>query len=234
MGTPSPQGAGPRWGRRGRLPAWLLLGGLSLSGCTSLHLSDPVLGPGFEPANVYRREPFLPKNLRRVAVLPLTVGRDEAQLTAGREALEPVLWAELNKIMRFELQPVTPAQLLHWTGRPAWSTQDRLPRGFFDKLKEESGCDAVLFAQLNNYRAYAPLAVGWNLKLVDGQPSPILWSVDETFDAGDPQVANSARRYAQQAEQDPRPLSDSLSVLASPRRFAQYALSALLATLPDR
>jgi hypothetical protein len=214
--------------------ALMILGLALLTSCATLQPSDLVIGPGYQPSNVHSRTATLPKELRRVAVLPVAINRDEPNLESGRQALQPVLLDELHKLKRFEVQPVSAAQVQTWTAKPAWSAADRLPPRFFDKIKEELGCDAVLFCELTTYRAYPPLAVGWNLRLIDGGPTPTVWSVDEVFDAGNPAVANAARRHYQQQEHDGRPLADSLGILSSPRRFGQYAARAVLETLPGR
>jgi len=50
-----------------------------------------------------------------------------------------------------------------------------LPPDFLDSLQRVYGCDAVLFCELSTFRAYAPLAVGWRMKLVDVRTRQILW-----------------------------------------------------------
>jgi hypothetical protein len=204
------------------------------AGCTGVPLSDQVIGPGYVPSNIYSRQPVLAKDLRRVAVLPLASATGSSELAAGTEALEPLLWTELAAVKRFEIHSVRPAELQAWTGRPTWAGTERLPPDLVDRLKAELGCDAVLFCQLTAYRAYPPLSVGWNLKLVDGGPAPILWSADEIFDAGAPSVANAARRYYQEHARSGAPGCDSQGILISARRFGQYTLNALLLTLPRR
>ena len=99
--------------------------------------------------------------------------------------------------------------------------------------------NAVLFSRLTSYRAYPPLALGWSFKLVECPEKPgtvprILWAADETFDAGNAAVMNSARRHYLAQQTTAGPLADSRTVLQSPRRFAQYTLSALALTLPPR
>jgi hypothetical protein len=145
-----------------------------------------------------------------------------------------VYWTELNKIRHFEVVLISGAQLKSWTGRAAWSAGGQLPPRLFEQVRDQSGCQAVLFCQLNNYRAYPPLAVGWSLRLVEVERGAILWAIDELFDAGNPSVVNAARRYYQHQAQDARALYDSHSIVDSPRRFGAYTLSASLATMPGR
>jgi hypothetical protein len=206
----------------------------SFTACSSLKLDDQVIGPSYQPSNTYARQPVLPQELRRVAVLPMTAGGEASALQTGCSMLEPFLIEELNKTKRFEVLQVSRAHLQSWTGKPAWTAEEPLPAGFFDKLKKELGCDSVLFCRLTGFRPYRPLAVGFNMKLVDGGSSPFLWSADEFFDAGRPEVVNAARRYWQQHVRDVRPLTDSMGILGSPRQFGQYAISALVATMPTR
>ena len=173
---------------------------------------------------------MLAPDSRRVAVLPV-VADTEAQ--DGVETLASVLRAELGRTRLFETVEVSAAHLERLTGKGSWSAEDRLPVKFFELLREEVGCDAVLFARLTQFRPYPPVAVGWRLKLVSASEPMTIWSVDEVLDARDASVANGARRYqlgTRPAFQD----SDSRSILLSPKEFGHYVTSTLLATLPDR
>jgi hypothetical protein len=172
--------------------------------------------------------------MRRLAVMPLTAPSQDAQAETGAATLQPVLIAELGKTKAFEIVSVSPEQLQQWTGRASWTAEEKLPPDLLKRLQETLSCDAVLFCRLTQYRPYRPVAIGWRLKLVAAKDADILWSVDEVFDGGEPAVVNAARRYAQEHFQQPPPLADSSSILNSPRRFGQYTLSAVLATLPGR
>src|SRR5262249_10123456 len=115
-----------------------------------------------------------------------------------------------------------------------WTGEEQLPLDFCDKLRERLGADAIVFVRLTQYRAYAPLTVGWRIKLLETDEPRILWAVDEVFDARVPGVAAAARPFAR----DP-PHAGSLSpetddVLPSPRRFGQSTASAVVAPLPAR
>lgn len=220
---------------------------LWITGCATMPKSLDDLGSRYKPTNIYRRAEVLPPRVRRVAVLPLTSPASTALLTAGVEVLETVLYAELEKSGRFEVIPVSAEQLREWTGQSGWRADEQLPLNFLDRLREGTGCDAVLFSQLIRYQPYEPMAIGWKFALVekgetakDLTTSPkeaglqILWSADEVFDAGDIGVANAARAYYSQHLRNEAPLSDSSTVLGSPSRFGQYTLNALFATLPGR
>ncbi len=235
--------------RRGWLIRGLLPVGLAVMavGCKSFQISGYQLGPSYRPTNIYRRNDLLPLEIKRVAVLPVSSASPTALTAAGVEALEPILYAELEKTKRFEVIPVSAEQLRQWTGQTRWRADEPLPPDLFERLRRETGCDAVLFSQLTRYQPYQPLAIGWKFSLIEktgmptvtssmpGNGAPvILWSADEVLDAGDPEVTNAARSYYAQHLRNEAPLSDSSTVLSSPGRFGQYTLGTLLATLPAR
>jgi hypothetical protein len=212
--------------------------GLALSFCVSAcqtnPFSDMVIGPSYQPVNVFQLAPRLPAELRRVALLPLAADAQMPMADAGRESLDAVLSGELSKTKKFELVPVTPDQLREWTGHSQWTAPQKLPADFFKVLAEHTGADAILFPELTVFRAYPPLAVGWRLKLVECTEQRVWWAIDEVFDAGESKVSNGARRFQQAEQRSPGALLDSTGILGSPRRFGQYAAATAVGTLPDR
>jgi hypothetical protein len=218
-----------------RVALCILLGGCLLSGCKSVIFNhDAVVGPLYKPSNVYRASVTMPPTVRRVALLPLVCDGSEATIEEGRAALQDVLVAELNKTKAFEVIPLSAVQLVSLTGKNRWGSDEVLPQGLIKTIKESVACDAILFPKLTQFRPYLPIAIGWNLKLVECKDGRILWSTDETFDSGDGAVANAARQYYHDHLNQPEPLSDSRSILSSPRRFGQYTLQSLFSTLPAR
>lgn len=206
----------------------------ALTGCKTMSLSDPVTGPGYEPQNVYRAWSQFPVGIRRVAVLPATCDAAQSDLQSGRETLEKVIVEELGKTKKLEVVTVSPEQLRVWTGRSFWRAEEKLPPSLLKHLKQDLDCDAVLFSRLTQYRAYPPLAVGFSFKLATIENPEFLWAVDEIFDASEPSVVNSARRYQLTREQLPSSLADSRSILNSPSGFGRYAANSVFQTLPQR
>ena len=206
----------------------------SLAGNETFSLHAGLSQPAYLPDNVFAYPAKLPLNLQRVAVLPLAVSADTGDLVAGSTTLTPVVWEQLIATKKFETIAVKADFLRSCTGRLAWAGTEALPPDFFDSLRREYACDAVLFTELTTYRAYAPLAVGWRFKLVDVHTGQIIWATDEIFDAAQPAVAKAARRFAGE-----KPfwvflgLGDRVQ-LDSPRQFGRYSAAALLATLPER
>lgn len=206
-------------------------------GTTTMAQGEIVTGNDYEIRNVHRLAPKLPERLRRVAILPLTVEASSPNLNSGRDSLEPVLQSELDRLNVFEVIRVSPEQLRILTGARDWATHEELPPTLLSTIKKQFGVDAVLFSRLTRYHAYPPMAVGWNMKLVDANDGQVWWAADEMFDQADPRVATSSRRYSlkhQKYHQANPLLADSRTALISPRRLAQYSVAALFETLPER
>jgi hypothetical protein len=217
--------------------------GLAAGAALAVHAQTPrqmqqQAAPAFLPYeqsdNVFKASPDLPVDLRRVAVLPLAWEGSSSDLSQGCETLGPLLLAELIKTKKFEAVAVNPEDLRSQTGRFSWTGAEILPADFFDSLQRVYGCDAVLFCQLTVFRPYAPLAVGWRMKLVDARTGRIFWTVDKIFDAEQQTVLNQARHFhiaGQWILSDP---SNDWLVENSPRQFGQFAIAQALCTLPNR
>jgi len=207
---------------------------LPFIGCARPPFLAQAMTPSYQPSNVFQEEPFLPANIRRIAVLPMSSLTEDADTAFGRDTLSPVLMSELSRVRQFELVAVSTDDLRLLSGRSVWNPEDKLPVEFFERLKDKYGVDAVLFSRLTLYRAYEPLAIGWRLKLIDADEPHILWAVDEVFDSRVPTVAVAAIRYSQDNPDTSTSLLDSRSVLMSARRFGEYTVNAVVQTIPGR
>jgi hypothetical protein len=208
---------------------------------------------GLPSPNVFISSTVLPSGLKRVLVLPLAPGRQDADLSDGCDTLDGVLQAELIKTGRFEVVAATPETVSSCTGSPTWTGEEVLPANFFSSLKNVYGCDVILFCELTECRSVAPLAIGWRFKLVDANTGKILWAADEVFDASNLSVAKDAEKF--QKSRQPRQgifyqaytflawcihvptrsaLDDQWNVLHSSRVFGEYSADKLLETLPKR
>jgi hypothetical protein len=206
----------------------------SLTGCASLKPRDVVLGSGYHPENIYLSTPTLSPDLKRVAVLPLMADPGYSTLLEGRDALESVLTAELIKTKKFEIVRATPEVLASSTGRSGWTGEEALPAGMLDSLRRVYNCDAVLFCQLTVFRAYAPMSIGWRMKLVDAKTAQILWAGDEVFDSGQRSVQAGSRRYQLRQQRSVDNSTEEWVRENSPRHFGQYTVARLFATMPAR
>ena len=206
-----------------------------LAGCTFMSPSvRRALTTPYKPVNVSQLQATLPESIRRVALLPVPRSRTDANQAAGVDSLETLFLIELNKRHAFEIIPISSERLLALTGGGAWGADDRLPTDFFERLRQATGCDAVMFISLTAFQAYPPLQIGWKARLVDCQQHLTWWAVDEVFDAGSDAVAAAAIAFANSELNPPDSAVDGPAVLRSPRRFGQYTASAIVGTLPGR
>jgi hypothetical protein len=165
-------------------------------------------------------------------MLPMACDPSSPEMVEGREALEPILRDELAKTHRFELTRIASEALRARTGKSEWSCEEALPQDLLSWLNETHGCDAVLFSRLTVFRGYAPLAVGWRIRLVDTRTRATVWAGDEIFDADLPAVRAGARHYQLTIRESCSRTPDEWVIENSPRQFGQYAAARLVATLP--
>lgn len=206
------------------------------AGCASAPANaDRAASADFKPANYRSAAARLPGEVRRVVLLPLTSDDASPEVAAGRDALAPILAQELAATGRFELVEVTSAELKDWTGKPWWTAEEPLPVDLLERLRERTGCDAVVFARLTRFRAYPPLVIGLRLRLVQANPAhATLWSAEEVLDAADPAVNRGARRHMSAQRPANPALADGSSILYTPRLFGRYAARTVASTLPAR
>ena len=213
----------------------------AIGGCQSAPPHASLFEQNFRPDNIFVYPPKLSLNLQRVAVLPIAAETAGSDLPEGCQTLTPVLWEQLVKTKKFEVVAVDAATLRSRTGQVNWTGGENLPpyflaflRRVLAFLRREYGCDGVLFAELTAYRAYAPLAVGWRLKLVDARSGQIVWSVDELFDAARPGVFRAAQRIERPGFVMPFFHDENWVAVNSPQRFGRYSAAIVLETLPER
>ncbi len=206
--------------------AALLLAG----GCATRPVSDMVIvGPDYEPSNIYGRGWQKFTRLRRVAVAPLA----GCAPLETRERLRTILESELAKTAQFELVRLCPEELESLAGQRILAANESLPKTLLANLRERLGCDGVMFWEVTRYDPYPPLAVGWKLRLAATATGDTLWMADEVFDAGQPSVVNGARRYQREHSPVSGSLADSRLILLSPVIFSRYSAQTLLACLAE-
>ena len=203
-----------------------------LSGCVLPQRTSGVFTPAYRAQNVFLWSSALASGIRRVALLPMTCDPSAPEMADARDVLQPIVVTELGKLRRFETIAVSPEMLGSRTGQKYWGCEEALPHNLFSWLSDGCGCDAVLFSRLTVFRGYAPLAVGWRMRLVDLRTGATLWAGDEVFDASQPSIQAGARRFQLAGRQTCSAPPDAWMIENSPREFGQYAAAQLLGTLP--
>jgi hypothetical protein len=148
--------------------------------------------------------------------------------------LESALRDELAKMERFELAPISRAELAARFGQESFASSAALPADLLARLGADRGVDAVLFLDLTHYRPYQPIVMGVRAKLVTLGEAEALWSFDALFDAADDKVSLAARRFSSGSSRPVPAVDDNSGILQSPSRFAGYVGHAMFETLPPR
>ncbi|OAM88658.1 hypothetical protein AW736_16170 [Termitidicoccus mucosus] len=202
-----------------------------LAGCLSAPLDPLNRGPFFTPVN-FRGSKSWPSDVRRVAVLPLDA-HGAALPEDFVSSLDPVWLAALQDTQRAEFVPVSRYQLSRlFSGTRSLDSTGLLPEHFLQRVAGATGADAVLFCDVTGSNPYAPMSIGLRTKLVHLRSGSLIWACDERFDAREPAVANSARRFARDSGSA---RGDAVTaILQSPTAFAAYASSSVAATFPNR
>ena len=213
-----------------------VVGSVLLGGCAQIRqMDDPTIkGPFHTAVNVHVTPNGLPATFQRVAVLPLIHGRGNRGAERGVPLVRQVFTQELSRARVFDVVTITPEQLYTMAGVRAVYADQKLPVGLIDKIKEVTGCQGVLFAELTTYRAYPPVAVGWKLHLFDLETEELLWATDEVYDAGQAPVANALRRHLRDSLAPNLVAPPKSIVLDSPRELARFSLHDLIGILIEK
>jgi hypothetical protein len=215
----------------------ILTGG---TGCQSIRgLRDgSVQGPFHEPHNHHLANDEWSDDITVVAVMPLTSGRGDQWADQGLELMQPMLTEELARFDLFEAITITPDKLTALTGVPKVRPHDYLPNNFpaiiaaLDKQRtDRKVCNAVLFCEMDTFRPYPPLAMGWKFRLFNLKTGDLVWAFDEVFNVGDPRVNNSLRRYMRTQRMTHMDIFRDSLVIDSPRVLARYSLTTALETM---
>jgi hypothetical protein len=186
------------------------------------------------PQNVYAQPPKLLASLQRVALLPIASASQAENLPDGCDEMTPVLRDEIVRTRKFEVIQVKAIDLRFSTGRPRWTGSEAMPTNFFSTLQRQTGCDAVMFCELTEFKAYPPMAIGWRFKLVDVKTMSILWAADEVFDDHNPILTQKKSMLKKISDKLAHNEEEAWVAETSPQVFGHKTLSAVLKTLPER
>ena len=202
-----------------------------LSGCGTLHKVnsqyDTTIGKKRQITNVYQKAP-LPMSMNRVALLPMYRGRYEHH---DFEGIEENFRLELIKRSLFEVVSLTPEEMSTLFSEPRYSSIEYLPADLLTKLSTKYGIDGLLLLDVNYFKPYEPVGLGIRAKLIHGHTGKIVWAADEVFDASNPAVSNSARKYYKTESIIQFPLHNTQTILHSPNRFSKYVAHSLFSAI---
>ncbi len=200
---------------------------LLFAGCVVTKVTRSVLEPPI--ASYQQNDNTVP--MRRVAVLPIYV--DDNQQPIPPAELDLVFHAELTKTSKFEVVPISRAELKADFGFSQISSTQIIPGDVLTRLANEYAADGILFTDLTHYSPYRPVAIGVRCKLVDSRSGVQRWVFDHLFDTASPDIALDAKRYCMEEEDEQLPIpTDGESILQSPTQFGKYVAYETYRSLP--
>lgn len=205
--------------------AMIMLGiiGIFCIGCQTerrqlVHFKEDTLTPSYMPTN-FTLTP-IPDRVISLAVLPLSTDLMQGD---QKKAFDQILLQEIGKTNLFEVIPVTSLQAQEWFQQESLSRYKAFPNNALETLHKKTSADALLLGEIIEYHPYSPIRLGLKLAIVEVGTGQVLWSFEDTFDAGLITVAYGAERYSEVALKAPYPFSEAQTMAISPRMFFQYA-----------
>ena len=208
-----------------RILATIMLGifGIFFIGCQTerrqlVHFKEEVLTPSYMPTN-FTLAP-IPDRVISLAVLPLSTDLIQGD---QKKAFDQILLQEISKTNAFEIIPVSSLQCQDWFSQESLSRYKILPNNALETLHKKTSADSILVGEIIEYHPYSPMRLGLKFAIVEIGTGEVLWSFEDTFDAGLITVAYGAERYSEVALKAPYPFSEAPTMAISPRMFFQYA-----------
>ena len=209
----------------------VLLAVLFITGCASVHRVnseyDTTFGKKRATTNVYQTA-SLPGDLSRVALLPFYKGNYEH---LSFHELEENFRLELIDKRLFEVVTIGPETMKEMFPEARYSSVEYLPTDLLTKLSSRYDIDGLMLVDVSYFNAYQPVGLGVRAKLLNGNTGELIWAVDEVFDASDPRVSNSARKFYKTESIIQYPLHNTRTALHSPNRFSKYVAHSLFSAI---
>lgn len=195
----------------------VLTGLLALGGCKPVPHA-PVLPP---PLQLEVLRPELAQRTRRIAV----VGFENS--THYRHAAYEVQ-SELAAALRMKgcCEMVDMSHYWHDLCRLDAVLRAEYPIAVLARAWREFHCDAVMFARVNDFSPYPPLALGVSIRIVDAADAVLIGALDQHWSLADPHVLAAYQQWLEHRFPSCRKPEIYLS---SPLVFHQFAMEQVAA-----
>jgi hypothetical protein len=215
------------------VPFALALAALPFGACSRMEAAkegamSAVANP-IAPPRAYRDLSLDGGTIRRVLVLPLA---DESSTGASIDGVNACMRDEMIKLRRFDVVQPDPSDA---TSKPSEGPKKtgRIEISTIIELGRRYGVDAVMFGSVDNYRPYAPPALGISSSLIDVQTGKIIWEVRDLLDAADRNTEVAMQDFFHaQASHDQTVMGDEI-MASSPAWFGRFAARRVVRTLLD-
>ena len=129
----------------------------------------------------YLAEPEDLASVRRIMVLPF---RAEAGVQVDREQVRDAFVAELQKLRRFEVVPLS-TEAREDQELDASFARGRLSTEALVRLCERYSLDGVFVGAVTSWRPYSPPHLGLRTQLVSVHSGAVVWAVDAIYDSAE-------------------------------------------------
>ena len=216
---------------RGLSSTAALLSIIFITGCASVHRVnseyDMTFGKKRVTSNVYQTA-SIQGDLNRVALLPFYKGNYDH---LSFDQLEENFRLELIDKRLFEVVTIGPETMKEMFPDARYSSVEYLPADLLTKLNARYDIDGLMLVDVSYFNAYQPVGLGVRAKLLNGNTGELIWAADEVFDASDPRVSNSARKFYKTESIIQYPLHNTQTALHSPNRFSKYVAHSIFSSI---
>ena len=176
--------------------------------------------------NSYLAEPSDLANVRRIMVLPF---HSEHGVSVDPGEIRDAFVAELQKLRRFEVVPLTEAaredDILNTS-----IAHGRISTTAMVKLCERYSLDGLFIGSVTSWRPYKPPHLGLRTQLISVHAGAPVWGVDAMYDASDRSTISDLRHYVDRTQRDDGNLHDWELSLLSPSKFTNFVAHRVVET----
>jgi len=204
-----------------------VIGCCLISGCA--YVQERVvtgLGPRHNTANFYRYPDFYDLDIKKVAVVGFQNSTDIPDI---EDKVQEVFLLELKKAQRFEI--VYNLEIDKALENERFITKGDFSNEDLIEIAKKFHVDAIILAQITQYRPYQPLVLGIKIKMIQTITGEIIWFLDEVYDSSLFGVANSAKEYYFNRMSPQHHLYKWDIVINSMKYFTQFACFEVVQTL---
>ncbi len=201
-----------------------LLAGLALPACSPFERP-----PTKKPINHYLADQRDLSNVRRVMVLPFTLGPG---VVGDQERLRTPFVAELAKLRRFEIVPL-PIEAQEAAMVRQTLIEGRLSTDAVVRLCRRYNLDGVITGVITDWRAYQPPHLGVRTQLISVHSGSTVWAVDAIYDCNDQSTISDLRHYHKHFQASDGSLHTWEMNMLAPTRFAAYVAHRVIGTWTD-
>ncbi|CAN0495001.1 unnamed protein product [Discosporangium mesarthrocarpum] len=168
--------------------------------------------------NSYLAEPSDLANVRRIMVLPFHA---EAGVRVEHDRVRDAFVAELQKLRRFEVVPLT-GDALEDDEINASMAHGRLSTEAMVNLCNRYALDGVFIGSVTAWRPYSPPHLGLRTQLISVHSGATIWAIDAIYDSSDRSTISDLRHYVSHTQQDDGNLHGWELTLLSPTKFTNF------------